>query len=110
MEFNKILEAAKLPAAILIGIGILGSLLAIIPGVGLAIGGLLGLLSFFVLTPAILAWSGYQYAKKGKKDDYVGGAAVGALTGVIAAVVGGVISIVLVMLGFGAALSGGADG
>lgn len=108
MDFAKMFEAAKLPAAILIGIGILGAIISIIPGIGMIIGGMLAVLSFFVLTPIILAWSGYMHAKKDGAD-LLGGAVVGGMVGVIVAAVNGVVSIVFTMLGFGAAITGGSD-
>ena len=109
MDFDKIVEAAKMPAAILIGISILGDLLTLIPGIGIVISLALGMLSM-VLTPVILAWAGFEYAKKYNNADFVAGAAVGGVVGVVSAIVEGVVSIIFAMIGFGAALSSGMDG
>ena len=54
MDFNKMLMAAKTPIMAIVGIYILASIISFIPVIGL-IGGLLGLLAFFVLNPIILA-------------------------------------------------------
>ncbi len=94
MDFGKLFEYAKMPAMILVGMGLLAKIVAIVSA---SLGGILGLL-FWPLGYLVLVWAGFNAVKKGQVD-LVGAAVVAALAsivaGIVSTLVGGIIDTVL---------------
>ncbi len=106
LNIQKCLNAALMPAAVVIVVGIVLALLGRFVPAAACLVGLPGLL----INIAVLAWAGFRVVKE-MAMDLVGGAVTGAIAGFVAGLVGGIINIVLMLalgvpgMGTGAAAS-----
>lgn len=103
LDIQKCLNAALMPAAVVIVVGIVLALLGRFVPAAACLVGLPGLLINLV----VLAWAGFRVVKE-MGMDLVGGAVTGAIAGLVAGLVGGIINIVLMLAlgvpGMGAAV------
>ena len=97
MNIEKMFEAAKISIAAIIGLYIVAMIISFVPALGV-FGGLLSVLSFFVLNPILLGWAGYVTVKK-YKGKLADGAMVGAFAGAISSLVNGILSLILLTMG-----------
>ena len=109
-DMNKSLEAGKMSLAAMLGIWLVVTILGFVPLINF-VGGLLGLLGFFVLNPILLGYAGYVGTKKFGMD-LTGAALTGGFVGFAASVIMGVANGILAMLGVtaSAAVNGGMGG
>ncbi|MCX8194993.1 MAG: hypothetical protein N3G22_02705 [Candidatus Micrarchaeota archaeon] len=101
VDLKMTFEASKLSIAGMVGLWLLATVLSFAAPFW---GGLLGLAQFFIINPLLLGYAGYLAAKK-FGSDLVGGAAAGALSGLVASAVMGVAGLLLVIVGIGSAAS-----
>lgn len=107
VDIGKSINAALLPAVILIALGIVSNVIGAIPILNFLLC-IIGI-PLFIVNLAILGWSGFRAVKKYGMD-LVGGAITGALAGGVSGFVNGIIGLILTMLGIGAgAAMGGGD-
>jgi len=106
MDFKKIINAAMIPAGILIAISVGSTVIGAIPVLSVLLC-CLGL-PILIVNAAVLGWAGYEAVKKHGLD-LVGGVLTGGLAGFAGALVGGIISFVFGMIGFGADVAMGGD-
>lgn len=101
LDLKKSFEAAILPTAALVGIGILSIILNMIP-----LGDLICVLStaLFVASLAAYGWAGYRSVKEYKLD-LVGGVLAGAIAGALGGIINGILAFILMMIGIGAAVA-----
>ncbi|MEW6721977.1 MAG: hypothetical protein AB1324_01815 [Candidatus Micrarchaeota archaeon] len=108
IDIGKSLKVATIPIVILIAIGVFSAIIGAIPFVNFLLC-LLGL-PMWIVSLAVLGWSGYKAVKEAQMD-LVGGAVTGGLAGLISSVVNGIVGLVMSMLGIGVGLAtGGNDG
>ncbi len=99
MDFKKSLDAAMIPAAVLIAISVASSLIGAVPVLNVLLC-ILGL-PLFVVNLAVLGWSGYRAVKEYSLD-LVGGALTGGIAGFASALIGGIFSLILTFVGLSA--------
>jgi hypothetical protein len=104
LDFGKIIKSALIPTVLLVILGVIQLVIGFIP----FIGGLAGLCTVIPLTIAsvvVLGYAGFSAAKAGM--DIVGGALTGGISGLLSAVVVGVIGLAMSMLGIGVGVATG---
>ncbi|MDD5340050.1 MAG: hypothetical protein PHV13_02265 [Candidatus ainarchaeum sp.] len=102
LDIKKCFDASLMPAAVVIAIGILATLVGrFVPTLACVLG-----LPVMLAGLIVLAWAGYRAVKE-MRMDIIGAAVTGLLAGLIAALVGGIISLLL-MIVLGAAGTGAA--
>ncbi|MBU0527442.1 hypothetical protein KKE92_03100 [Candidatus Micrarchaeota archaeon] len=106
MDIKKVIKAAMIPAGILIAISVGSTVVGAIPVLNFLLC-CLGI-PIAIANIAVLAWSGYAAVKEHKLD-LVGGVLTGGLAGFAGALVGGIVSFVFNMIGFGANVVAGGD-
>lgn len=102
MNLGKGFGAAKVPVLVILALAVFSSLLFAIPVVGSMLICVVGL-PMFVINIALYLWLGFLIYKA--KLEIVDAALVGGLTGLIASVVRGGISLIVTMLGLGAEMA-----
>ncbi len=105
MNIGKAFGLAKLPVLAIIGLGLLASLISVVPIVQFLMC-LLGL-PLLIISIILYAYIGYLIAKGGL--EIVDSAAIGALTALVSGVIGMIISLVASMLGMGVDVATGGD-
>jgi hypothetical protein len=106
MDFKKIINAAMIPAGILIVISVGSTVVGAIPLLNFLLC-CLGI-PIILANIAVLGWSGYRAVKE-LGLDLIGGALTGGLAGFAGALVGGIVSFIFNMIGFGASAALGGD-
>ncbi|MEM4358934.1 MAG: hypothetical protein QXT45_00180 [Candidatus Bilamarchaeaceae archaeon] len=105
MNIGKAFDAAKLPVLAVIGLGVLSSLISVVPILNMLMC-LLGL-PLFIINVVLYAYIGYLIAKSGL--EIVDSAVIGGLTALVSGIIGMVIYLGATMLGIGASVATGGD-
>ncbi|NYZ77212.1 hypothetical protein H0O02_02760 [Candidatus Micrarchaeota archaeon] len=105
MNIGKAFGLAKLPVLVIIGLGIVASLIGAIPVLNVLIC-ILGL-PLFIVNIILYAYIGYLIAKGGL--EIIDSAVIGALTALVSGIIGMVIGFIASILGLGVDLAVGGD-
>ncbi len=105
MDIGKMVNLALIPTGALVALGIVQSVIGLIPGVGPYVGCITGPIGL-VITMIVLGWTGYNAVKAGGLG-VAEAAGTGAIAGALSSLINGIIGLVLLTLGFAGAALGG---